>query len=53
MSCLRDYYGASTAGELASECESGHGLHIMADRTIMETVNPGNLQMLGPGKRES
>lgn len=47
---FRDYYGASTAGELASECESGGGLHIMADRTIMETVNPDTLQMLGPGE---
>jgi len=47
---FRDYYGASTAGELASECESGDGLHIMADRIIMETVNPDTLQMLGPGE---
>jgi len=47
---FRDYYGASTAGELASECDYGKGLHISADRIIMETVNPDSQQMLGPGE---
>ena len=46
---FRDYYGASTAGELAAECESGGGLHIMADRIIMETIDPNTQEMLGPG----
>ena len=46
---FRDYYGASTVGELASECEYGGGLHIMADRIIMETINPDTKQVLGPG----
>jgi phenylacetate-CoA ligase len=46
---FRDYYGASTAGELASECEYGGGLHMMADRIIMETINPDTKQVLGPG----
>jgi len=47
---FRDYYAASTAGELAAECEYGKGLHITADRIIMETVNPDTQQMLGPGE---
>jgi phenylacetate-CoA ligase len=47
---FRDYYAASTAGELAAECENGKGLHISADRIIMETVNPDTKKMLGPGK---
>ncbi len=47
---FRDYYAASTAGELASECDFGGGLHISADRIIMETVNPDTQQMLGPGE---
>ena len=46
---FRDYYAASTAGELASECESGGGLHIMADRIIMETFNPDTQEILEPG----
>jgi len=49
-SVFRDYYAASTAGELASECESGGGLHIVADRIIMETINPDTQQILEPGK---
>jgi phenylacetate-CoA ligase len=47
---FRDYYAASTAGELASECDYGKGLHISADRIIMEAVNPETQQMLGPGE---
>ena len=47
---FRDYYGASTAGELASECEYGGGLHITADRIIMETVNPESDEMLPVGE---
>jgi phenylacetate-CoA ligase len=47
---FRDYYAASTAGELASECESGGGLHIAADRIIMETINPDTRQILEPGE---
>ena len=47
---FRDYYGASTAGEIASECDYGRGLHISADRIIMETINPDTQQMLGPGE---
>jgi phenylacetate-CoA ligase len=47
---FRDYYAASTAGELAAECDSGGGLHISADRIIMETVNPDTQKMLGPGE---
>jgi phenylacetate-CoA ligase len=47
---FRDYYAASTAGELAAECDFGGGLHIGADRIIMETVNPDTQKMLGPGE---
>jgi len=47
---FRDYYGASTAGELASECEYGGGLHITADRIIIETVNPETDEMLPVGE---
>jgi len=47
---FRDYYAASTAGELASECDFGGGLHISADRIILETVNPDTQKVLGPGE---
>jgi phenylacetate-CoA ligase len=47
---FRDYYAASTAGELAAECDFGGGLHISADRIIMETVNPDTQKILGPGE---
>ena len=47
---FRDYYAASTAGELAAECDSGGGLHINADRIIMEIINPETQKMLGPGE---
>jgi phenylacetate-CoA ligase len=47
---FRDYYAASTAGELAAECDYGKGLHISADRIILETVNPETREMLGPGE---
>jgi phenylacetate-CoA ligase len=47
---FRDYYAASTAGELAAECDCGKGLHISADRIILETVNPDTQEMLGPGE---
>jgi phenylacetate-CoA ligase len=47
---FRDYYAASTAGELAAECDSGGGLHVNADRIIMEIINPETQKMLGPGE---
>jgi phenylacetate-CoA ligase len=47
---FRDYYAASTAGELAAECDYGRGLHISADRIILEAVNPDTHKMLGPGE---
>lgn len=47
---FRDYYAASTAGELAAECDCGMGLHVSADRIILETVNPDTQEMLGPGE---
>jgi phenylacetate-CoA ligase len=47
---FRDYYAAATAGELAAECDCGNGLHISADRIILETVNPDTQEMLGPGE---
>jgi phenylacetate-CoA ligase len=47
---FRDYYAASTAGELAAECDYGRGLHISADRIILEAVNPDTQKMLGPGE---
>ena len=47
---FRDYYAASTFGEVASECDFGGGMHIAADRIILEVIDPKTKQLLGPGK---
>ncbi len=47
---FRDYYGASTFGEVASECDFGGGMHICADRVILEVIDPKTKQLLGLGE---
>ena len=47
---FRDYYAASTFGEIASECGYGGGMHITSNRIILETINPKTKQVLGPGE---
>jgi phenylacetate-CoA ligase len=47
---FRDFYGVSTAGELAAECESGGGLHITADRIIIENINPETEEIVPLGE---
>jgi phenylacetate-CoA ligase len=47
---FRDFYGVSTAGELAAECESGGGLHITADRIIIENINPETEEIVTLGE---
>jgi phenylacetate-CoA ligase len=47
---FRDFYGVSTAGELAAECEYGGGLHITADRIIIENINPETEEIVPLGE---
>jgi phenylacetate-CoA ligase len=47
---LRMMYASAEAGFIASECERQGGMHILADRYIVEIIDPQTKQLLNPGE---
>lgn len=47
---FRSLYGLTEAGELAAQCDSGIGMHILSDSHLIEVIDPKTLEVLSPGE---